>query len=125
MKSDGSSVNAMRSEGQPYFQEHAVLARAIGELSVSSNQLFEMLFVSGHIRPMYAAMLLLIFKCIRRDMEADEVMAVSKSPDDAFERYPFAMAPDSDDDSSIRQFKEFFRALYLAWGLGARLLLDV
>lgn len=125
MNSDGTSVHVMRGEDQPYFQEKGMLARSIGELAINSNQVFEMLFVSGHIRPMYAAMLLLIFKCIRRDMEADEVMLVSKSPDDAFEKYPFLMTPDADDDNSIRQLKQFFRALYLSWGLEVRLLLDV
>jgi hypothetical protein len=35
------------------------------------------------------------------------------------------LKPADDDDASITQIKQFFRALYLAWGLNVRLLLDV
>jgi hypothetical protein len=124
-KMDGSSINAMRAAGQPYFQEGGVLMRGLGEFTMNTNQVFEMLFTLGHIRPSFAAMLLLMFGVISRDMEADKVMELSKSPDDAFEHYPFLLTPATDDDASITQFKQFFRALYLAWGLNVRLLLDV
>jgi hypothetical protein len=124
-KSDGNLVNQMRAPGQPYFQEAGVLVRGLGELKVNTNQVFEILFLLGHIKPSYAAMLLIFFGAIRRDMNADEMMALSKSPDDVFENYPFLLKPEPDDDGSITQVKQFFRALYLAWGLGVRLLLDV
>jgi hypothetical protein len=124
-KTDGSSINAMRAAGQPYFQERGVLVRGLGEFNINTNQVFEILFTLGHIRPSFAAMLLLMFGVIPRDMEADAVMELSKSPDDSFERYPFLLTPESDDDESITQLKRFFRGLYLAWGLNSRLLLDV
>ncbi len=125
MQSDGSRVNDLRREDQPFFEEHTVLARSLGELSVNSNQLFEMLFLVGHLNPSYAAPLLVFFKVIPRTMDADEMMALSQSPEDAAERYPFLLEAESDDDRSTRQIKRFLRALYLAWVLKVRLLLDV
>ncbi len=124
MKHDGSAVNPMRGAGMPYFSEQGVLARRLGEFAANTNMVFELLFLSGHLRPSYASVLLLLFKAIQRDMHADEIMRLSKSPDDAFEQYPFLLHAEPDDDASITQFKAFFRALYLAWGLNARLLLD-
>lgn len=125
LQSDGTAVNAMRAPGQPFFQEAGVLARGLGEFVVNTNQLFEMLFMVGHIQPSYAGTLLLFFGAIRRDMEADEILAISRSPEDALEKYPFLLEPEFDDDNSITQIKDFLRALYLAWGLKTRLLLDV
>lgn len=124
-KVDGQAVNSMREAGQPFFEEPSVLGRRLGELMANSNMVFQMLFLLGHIRPSYAGPLLLFFKAIRRDLEADQIMALSHSPDDAFVRYPFMHQPDPADDASITQFKRFFRALYLAWGLNVRLVLDV
>jgi hypothetical protein len=125
LKSDGRSVNGMRGEGQPYFQERGVLARGLGEVTVNSNQQFEMLFLSGHLKPSYASMLLVFFKVIERNMNADELMRLSTSPEDGLEQYAFQLKPQADDDASITQLKQFFHALYLAWGLNVRLLLDV
>jgi hypothetical protein len=124
-KNDGSSVNPLRTAGQTYFQEQGVLVRGLGEFNINTNQVFEILFTLGHIRPSFASVLLLLFAAIPRDLEADETMALSKSPEDVFERYAFLLTPADDDDASITQIKLFFRALYLAWGLNVRLLLDV
>lgn len=124
-KNDGSSVNPLRAAGTTYFKEQGVLVRGLGEFNINTNQVFELLFTLGHIRPSFASVLLLLFNVIQRDLDADEIMRLSRSPEDAFEQYPFLLAPEEDDDTSLTQLKEFFRALYLAWGLNTRLLLDV
>ncbi|MCA0456355.1 MAG: hypothetical protein LCI00_20430 [Chloroflexi bacterium] len=124
-KAAGEAVNSMRAEGQPFFQEKGVLVRQLGEMIVNSNQLFEMLFLLGHIKPSYGATLLMFFNIIRRNMDADTIMALTPSPDDAAENYPLLIKSEPDDDASIQRFKTFFRALYLAWALNVRLLLDV
>ncbi|MBC6935011.1 MAG: hypothetical protein DWB42_04155 [Chloroflexi bacterium] len=121
---DAAEVSALRAEGQPYFQERGVLARKLGEITVTSNQVFKMLFLMGSLKPAYAAVVLIFFGVIPRDLEANELMRLSASPEDAFERYPFQLHDAPDDDRSITQFKRFWRALYLAWGLNVRLLLD-
>ncbi len=122
---DASEVSVMRGEGQPYFEERGVLTRHLGELIVSSNQLFKMLFLMGSLQPAYAAVWLVFVGAINRRLEADELIHLSDSPEDALERYPFQFHDEPNDDASIRQLKRFFGALYLAWGLNVRLLLDV
>lgn len=122
---DAGEISAMRAEGQPYFQERGVLVRKLGEITVSSNQVFKMLFLMGSIKPAYAAVLLVFFGAIPRDLEADELLHLSSSPEEALERYPFQFQDEDGDDRSIAQLKRFFGALYLAWGLNVRLLLDV
>lgn len=124
-KAAGEAVNSMRAEGQPFFQEKGVLVRQLGEYIVNTNQLFEMLFLLGHIKPSYGATVLMFFNVIRRNMDADEIMALAPSPEDVIERYPMQLKPEDNDDASIRQFKQFLRAIYLAWVLNVRLLLDV
>ncbi|MBA3873154.1 MAG: hypothetical protein H0X30_28810 [Anaerolineae bacterium] len=124
-KAAGEAVSSMRNEGQPFFQEKGVLVRQLGEYIINTNQLFEMLFLLGHIKPSYGATLLMFFNVIRRDMNADEIMSLAPSPEDVTERYPMLLTPDPDDDSSIRQFKQYLRAIYLAWVLNVRVLLDV
>lgn len=124
-KAAGEAVNSMRAEGQPFFQEKGVLVRQLGEMIINTNQLFEMLFLLGHIKPSYGATLLMFFNIIRRDMSADEIMALAPSPEDVTERYPLLLKPDEADDNSTQRFKTFFRAIYVAWVLNVRLLLDV
>jgi hypothetical protein len=123
---DGAIVNPMRLPDQPFFEEQQILAKQLGEYGVSTNQLFQLLFLAGGaIKPAYAAVLLVVFKAIRRDLEAPELMTLTQSPDDAFGCYPFLMASAPEDDLSISQYKSFFKALWLAWGLNVPLLLDV
>ncbi|MBI1277299.1 MAG: hypothetical protein GC179_04140 [Anaerolineaceae bacterium] len=124
-KAAGEAVGSMRAEGQPFFQEKGTLVRQLGEYIVNTNQLFEMLFLLGHIKPSYGATLLMFFNVIRRNMDADEIMNLAPSPEDVTERYPMQLKSEPDDEASIRQFKQFLRALYLAWALNVRLLLDV
>ncbi|MEZ4667107.1 MAG: hypothetical protein R3E39_04175 [Anaerolineae bacterium] len=121
----GESVNAMRGADQPFFEQSQVLARQVGELQVNSNQLFEMLFLLGHIRPSYGAMLLVFFNAIRRDLEADEIMKLPESPEDALDQYPFLIQPETDDDASLKHIKQYIQAVYVAWLLHVALLLDV
>lgn len=122
---DADEINTMRADGQPYFEERAALTRHLGELIVNSNQAFKLLFLMGSLKPAYAAIWLIFVGAINRRLEADELIHLSDSPEDAFERYPFQFQDEERDDASVRQIKRFFGALYLAWGLNVRLLLDV
>lgn len=122
---DGSSVKPLRGEELPYFEETGVLARLMGEFHITSNQVFEMTFTLGHIQPSHAGVLLLFYKAIRRDLDADAIMNISQAPADARERYPFLLKLKDGDDRTVRQLKIFLHALYVAWTLDVRLLLDV
>lgn len=119
------TLQAMRAKGHPYFELETAPEKLFGEFVVTSNNLFEMMFLSGHLRPSYAAMLLIFLGAIRRDLEADTFMQLSEVPDDALLVYPFLLKDSSEDDRTVVQLKRFLRALWLAWGLNVRLLLDV
>jgi hypothetical protein len=122
---DGESVTSLRGDDRPYFQDSGLLARQMGEFNITTNQVFEMVFTLGHIQPAHAGVLLLFFNAIRRDLDADAVIGISKAPADARQRYPFLLKPEDGDDRTVLQLKAFFYALYVAWMRDARLLLDV
>ena len=122
---DGGSVQALRGVESPFFEEQDRFARHMGEFTITTNQVFEMIFTLGHIQPSHAGVLLLFFNAIRRDLDADAIMRISQATEDAYERYPFQLAPEDGDDRTVRQLKQFFYALYIAWSLNLPLLLDV
>lgn len=118
---DGSSLGSMRAANGVYFEFASEMTRKLGEFKITNDQVFEMLFLLGNLNPKHAAVLLLFFHAIDRDLEADEIMAVS----DGKRTMPFLLTPQADDDQTILELKAFFHALYLAWKLNVRLLLDV
>jgi hypothetical protein len=123
-KYDGESVRPLREADSTYFEDSRVVTHKLGEFSVTSNQVFEMIFSVGHIMPNHAALLLLFFNVIRRDLEADEIMHLTPAPPDVREKYPFLLKSEPSDDPTIVEFKQFFDALYTAWLLNRRMLVD-
>lgn len=123
-KYDGSSIKPLREVTDAYFADSQPQVRKLGEFSVDANQVFEMMFGVGNINPNHGAMLLLFLHAIRRELEADEIMAISPATPDAEQRYPLLVAPHDDDDQTIAEIKEFLRALHIAWRLKVRILVD-
>jgi hypothetical protein len=129
---DGDTVRSLRVN-PAYFEERRVMGRDLAEFVMSADQVFEMIFLLGAIRPSHAGVLLLFFGAIRRDLEADAVqriMGVGDAPpltsDEIARDYPFIMTPPPDStDTTILQFVAFFRALHTAWRLRVPLGLDV
>jgi hypothetical protein len=124
---DGSLTQQLRASGQ-YFEERRVRGRDLTEFIFSADQVFEMLFLLGHIQPPQAGIMLLFFNGIRRDVEADTIVAIfnrSLSPEQIAAQFPFLLRPEPGDDRSISEFKAFFRALHTAWMLDRQLILDV
>lgn len=123
----GESVLPLR-EGDVYFEDHKGFSRKLGEIEVSSNQLFEMMFMLGHIQPAHAGVLLMFLNAIPRNGDAPDITEVLNRTTPAEtrrERYPFLITPDAKDDTTIRELKLFLRALYQAWLLNVHVLLDV
>jgi hypothetical protein len=123
----GQSAAPLRTGGS-YFQETGGFARDLGEFAVTTNQLFEMVFMLGHILPAHAGALLLFFNAIPRHGEAEDVTTILDRtlPTDALRAaYPFQQTPDESDDATISEFKQFLYSLWCAWSLNVRLLLDV
>jgi hypothetical protein len=121
---DGKMVEPLRQSSDVYFADRTVQGRLLGEFSFNSNQLFEMLFAVGNITPNHGALLLLFLNAIRRDIEANEIMSLSPAASDVETRYPFILEAEDEDDTTTTEIKEFLRALYIAWKLNVKLLVD-
>ncbi len=123
---DGSTVRELRSTNQNLFEEERTIYRRLGEISVTSDQLFEMTFLLGNVQPNHAGILLLFFAAIdRENMEAPTIMGIGELPTDDRVQYPFLIEHDKEDDPTTTEMKNFLAALYLAWVLNVQLLLDV
>ncbi len=122
---DGSTVKPLRAAGTTHFSEQRTIQRVLGEITVDSNQVFEMTFLLGHIQPNHAGILLLFFGAIPRDLETDEIMRIGTMPPDQRADYDFLITVSASDDPTTAELKQFLYALYLAWQLNVRLLLDV
>lgn len=118
-------VQDIRESGT-YFESALNPRRKLGEIAISGNNLFYFLFMQGHVSPSRAAMTLLIFDAIPRNLDAGDIFKLAPAPKDAAERFPFQLQPDPElDDASVRDLKAFFRAMYTAWRLNVDLQLDV
>ncbi len=127
-QNDGHPVEPLRAGGA-YFEERAVRGREYGEYIASADQVFQMLFLYGHIQAIHAGMLLLFFNAVPRSgVEAADITGLidgTLPQHEKEERFPFVLMHMDDDDASIAEFKTFFKALHRAWLLDVPLLLDV
>jgi hypothetical protein len=93
---------------------------------VTTNQVFELLFLTEVITPAHAALLLLFFGAIPRDMDAEALMKLTH-PTDAttVERQaPFLLTPEPTDDESITALQAYFEALHYAYRLNVTVSVD-
>lgn len=123
-KYDGSAVKPLRQSNNVYFDDPQPAKRRLGEFSIDADQMFEMMFAVGHVNPNHAALLLLFLHAIDRDLEADDIMHLTPAPPDTQTAFPFIIQPEPNDDQTIVEIKEFLRALYRAWRLHVRVLVD-
>lgn len=121
---DGASVRPLRQTSGTYFEEQKVISRRLGEFEVNADQVFEMIFAVGPVNPNHAALLLLFFRAIDRELEASQIMQIAPASPDTYQAHPFIIQAESGDDTTISEFKAFFRALHLAWGLHVPMLID-
>lgn len=124
---DGETTKPLRPNPQ-YFEESRLRGRDLAEFVFSTDQVFEMLFLLGHIQPAQAAVLLLFFHAVPRDVEADMIVRIlsqSLTGDEIAALFPFILDVSLQDERTIAELKQCFRALHAAWRLGRPLLLDV
>jgi hypothetical protein len=124
---DGEAVKPLRANST-YFEERRLRGRDMVEFVFTADQVFEMLFLLGHIQPSHAGMLLLLFDAVPRDVEANQIVQIMNQglpADEIVQQYPFQMKPTPNDDPTTADLKQFFYAVYRAWVLNVRLLLDV
>lgn len=120
----GNDAAPARDESNIIFETGDVFARRLGEITMTSNQTFEMLFLVGAILPTYAAMLLLFFGVIDRDLEVADIQQLTPAPEDWQVRFPFIMLAHDDDDDTRSALKRFFGYVYTAYGLHVTLSID-
>jgi len=118
----GERVVEMRAKPGVFFQTAERFGKNLEDVQITTDQVFEMLFLNGIIKPQYAALLLVFFGAIPRDMDANALMALTEPGEHSVE---FLMKPEPDDDESIVALKSFFEAMYFAYQLGVSLSLDV
>ena len=122
---DGASVRPLREAGATHFAEQRTIQRVLGEITVDSDQVFEMTFLLGHIQPNHGGILLLFFGALDRNLDADTIMEIGSMPLAYREEADFLITVSAGDDPTTRELKQFLYALYLAWQLNVQLLLDV
>lgn len=123
----GKTVAPLRAQESTFFESPTPLERDFGELRISGDQIFEILFLSGPIFPAHGSMLLQFFGGISPDLDADVMMRLAVPPSQEWitENVPFLHKSNPADDESIWALKEYFYALHLAYRLGVPVLLDV
>jgi hypothetical protein len=123
----GATGARLRSQAGMFVASDTRLERDVSGVHVTSDQVFEILFLSAPVRPAHAALLLQLFGGIARDLDADTMLqlAVPPSRDWIDEHAPFLHQPSPHDDASISELKAFFEALYAGFRLGVPVLLDV
>lgn len=123
---DGGDAAKLRSDNAGvYFEEDFAANRSLGEFMLDANQTFEMIFMVNDIIPNHAGVLLLFFNAVEREeMQADVIMQFSPATDEKIEQYPYMHQVFPGDDEATRDLKAFLHALYIAWSLNVKLLVD-
>lgn len=123
----GDKAAPLRAEAGVFFESDQAPEREFGGVTITGDQVFEMLFLSGPIYPVHGSLLLQFFGAIPADLDADVMMqlAAPPSPEWLDEHVPFLHTHTPGDDVSMTAFKEFLYALYLAFRLGVPVLLDI
>src|SRR5258708_20317894 len=116
-------VVEMRANPGVFFPTAERYGKNLEDVQITTDQVFEMLFLNGTIQPQYSALLLVFFGAIPRDMDADALMALTEPGTHEVE---FLMKPEpDDDDESIIALQVYFEAMFIAYQLGVSLSLDV
>jgi hypothetical protein len=119
----GEQANTMRGNPGVFFETEERFAKNLEDTQITTDQVFEMLFLSGNIKPAHGALLLIFFGGIPRDMDANVLMALTQPGSD--HAVPFLATPEEGEDQSIQALKAFFHTLYIAFQLNATVSLDV
>jgi hypothetical protein len=119
---NAETVAQMRTRPGVFFESADRFARSLEEFQLSTDQIFEMLFLTETIQPRHAVALMLFFGVIPRDLDAEGLMALTNRPDRSLQ---FVMQAEENDDESILGIKSYFEALYMAYQLDVSLSLDV
>jgi len=117
---DDENVAAMRARPGVFFETGERFAKQLEDTQITTDQVFEMLFLTRQIQPAHGALLLAFFGAVAQDMDADALKALTEGW-----TVPFLLKPEPSDDGAITALKQFFESMYVAWRLNVTLSLDV
>ncbi len=120
----GQQAAKFRAESRAIFETKETFGKRIEGVVASTDQIFELLFLSQAITPTYGAALLIFFGAIPRDLEAETLQTLTPAPADYAGRFPFRLKAEPEDDETIDGLKKFLESVYRAWGLNVSLSLD-
>lgn len=120
---DGAPTAKLRAAGTTYFESRAPYGvrwdSPDGPIEISSDQLFQMMFMVGHLAPTHCLMLALFLGVIPHDT------SVFLLKDDAGRNQALAGAQVAQEaDADVEQLAAFLRALAVAARLDASILID-
>jgi len=123
----GQAAAPLRAQQGVFMENEQTPTRDLEAVQVTGDQVFEMLFLTGPIRPAYGTLLLQLFGGLSADLDADDMMklAVPPSEDWIDAHTPFLHRIHAEDDASIKALKGFFYALHVGYRLSVPVLLDV
>jgi len=120
---DGSPTAKLRAAGDTYFESrvaHGVRWESPdGSIEISSDQLFQMMFLVGHLAPTHSLMLALFLGVIPHDTSLHDLKDAEGRAHALARSY---LPPEPDPD--IEQFAAFLRALAVAARLEVPILVD-
>lgn len=120
---DGTPAAKLRASGTTYFESRAPYGvRWQGEdgaIEISSDQLFQMMFMVGHLAPTHCLMLALFFGVIPHDINLHEL----KDADGRTRALDAAVVP-TEVDGDTEQLAAFLRTLAVAARLDVSILID-
>lgn len=120
---DGAFTQRLRGQGDTFFEQSAGIRRRWGPgFSVTSDQIWQVLFGLGHLAPAHAMMCALFFGVIPHHTSAEGLAQLSR---DTARIGGHALRYEVDhEDDQIAEVARFLRAMGLAAALGVSLLID-
>ncbi|MCX5746418.1 MAG: hypothetical protein NT062_28405 [Proteobacteria bacterium] len=121
---DGAPTAKLRAAGETYFESRAPYgvrweADDKSTIEISADQLFQMMFMVGHIAPTHSLMLALFFGAIPHDTSIHD-LTDKEARTRILEESSIPPEPDAD----VEQLAAFLRTLALAARLEATILVD-
>jgi len=120
---DGAPAAKLRASGTTYFESRVAYGVRWqgddGTIEISSDQLFQMMFMVGHLAPTHCLMLALFFGVIPHDISIHEL----KDTDGRTRALDTATVP-SQADADTEQLAAFLRTLAVAARLETTVLID-
>jgi len=122
---DGEPTSKLRASGNTYFESRAPYGvrwqneDGNGTIEISSDQLFQMMFMVGHLAPTHCLMLALFFGVIPHDISLHDL----KDQDGRTRALDTAVVP-TEVDPETEQLAAFLRTLAVAAKLELTILID-